>query len=314
MRTSGLVVAALIVSGLVVLAVQNLSPALPLVFLGVQSIPLPLGVWLSGAIALGALTTLAIATLANINFLPSQRPQRRRWTVRSEPSSRAADRNQRQREWFGRSPQEAPRRDPPQEPQRDARAHPSVSGQRYSQAPSRTVAVEDWQAWEKRVSPSQWEDWSQASSNEPIDENLSRRQRQDRQKAEATIHDLGKGWDDSAQETVYVAPGGSNVEDTLDDIEDGWEDWDSDDNPLADTAYAQRYEGSERRSRQDRIYAPPDDTDDDYADWENTGLDNTPDTAPDNNDDEGVYDADYRVIVPPYRPYEDEEDDGDRAP
>jgi hypothetical protein len=122
---------------------------------------------------------------------------------------------------------------------------------------------------------------------------MPRRQRRDREKAEATVHDLDRGWDDTAQDTVYVAPGGSQVEDTLDDIVDGWEDWDSDDNPLADTAYAKRYEGVEKANRRDAIYAPPDDGGD--------------------ADDSQVYDADYRVIIPPYRPLEDDADEGDRA-
>ncbi|NEQ44251.1 MAG: hypothetical protein F6K00_12130 [Leptolyngbya sp. SIOISBB] len=45
-----------------------------------------------------------------------------------------------------------------------------------------------------------------------------------------------------------------------------------------------KYEGSERASRRDSIYAPPDD--------------------PSRNDE--VYDADYRVIIPPRPPLDDE--------
>lgn len=154
------------------------------------------------------------------------------------------------------------------------------------------MAAEDWQAWGQRNKPSAWNDWADASGNRPEDEYLERGQKRDRDKAEATIHDLDKGWDESARETVYVPPGGSEVQDTLDEIEDGWEDWDSPDNPLSDTAYAAKYEGVDRANRRDSIYAPPDDA---------------------NQDDDQVYDADYRVIIPPYQPSEDGGNGGDRA-
>jgi hypothetical protein len=178
--------------------------------------------------------------------------------------------------------------------------------------PNTVAAAEDWQSWGQRNSPNKWEDWSQATGNDPINENLSRQQRQDREKAEATIHDLDKGWDESAQETVYVAPGGSDVEDALDDIVDGWEDWDSPDNPLTDTAYAQRYEGVERKARRDAIYAPPDEADDEYEEWENLSDQSESDDA--ENGDSSVYDADYRVIIPPYRPLDETGNEGDLAP
>jgi hypothetical protein len=270
-----LIAAALIVAALVILTLQNSSPNLALVFLGWRTVTLPLGVWLSGAIALGVLTTLAIASL--VDFGPSSRPpaNRRRWTVRPDAppqdASRASsgDTPKRDRAWQVRSPQDLFRREstardqprtPPQTPSRPPASPP----------PSQAVAVEDWQAWGQRNSPNKWDDWSEASGNTPIDETLSRRQRRDRDKADATLHDLDKGWDDSAQETVYVAPGGSDIEDALDDIVDGWEDWDSEDNPLADTAYAQRYEGVDRKARRDAIYSPPDDEGADYTDWDNS--------------------------------------------
>jgi hypothetical protein len=109
-----------------------------------------------------------------------------------------------------------------------------------------------------------------------------------------------------------VAPGGSDVEDALDDIVDGWEDWDTADNPLADTAYSQRYEGTDKAVRQDSIYGPPDDVQADYRSWQaaETDTDRENDSA---DEDDTVYDADYRVIIPPYRPLEDAESEGDRS-
>jgi len=117
-QTPRLVVAALIVAALVILAWQNATPTLALRFLGWRSVTLPLGVWLVGAIALGVLTTLAIAALAHLGMPPAHRAGRRRWTVRpdSPPHPDAGRSNDgttqpRQRGWKGRSPQDFFRRE-----------------------------------------------------------------------------------------------------------------------------------------------------------------------------------------------------------
>lgn len=53
--------------------VQNLSPVLPLVFLGSPTLALPLSWWILGAIAAGALTTIAVTFLVGLsNFLTGQ--------------------------------------------------------------------------------------------------------------------------------------------------------------------------------------------------------------------------------------------------
>ncbi len=301
-QTPKLVLIALLVALLVILAWQNSTPLLALSFLGFRSITLPLGVWLVAAIALGAFTAITIIYLTDLGNAAPPRSRRRQWTVRPDgPPHPDAGRSydgtsqQRNRRWNMRSPQDFFRRDrtkqtdnrqgnrkpPPSEP----RSRPS------GPPPSNAVAAEDWQAWEQRNKPSDWQDWSDASGNRPGEEYFDRRQKRDRDKAEATIHDLDKGWDESARDTVYVPPGGSDVQDTLDEIEDGWEDWDSPDNPLSETAYSAKYEGVDRANRRDSIYAPPDDA---------------------SQDDDQVYDADYRVIIPPHQPVNDGENGGDR--
>ncbi|MDB9528362.1 hypothetical protein PN498_20390 [Oscillatoria sp. CS-180] len=312
MRIGRIVVAILIVCTLVSLTVQNLSPVLPLTFLSFNSLALPLGVWISGAIALGVLTTVLIVIVMDTGMMSRHRSSRRRWTVRQDtaPQDSAGNAGKARGTTATSSPREASTRQPfqgarparepapPREPVREASPKTSFQGNRETPPPVNNVAAaEDWQAWEQRPSPNQWEDWSQASSNDPTDENLSRRQRKERQRADATLQDLEKGWDDSAQDTVYVAPGGSQVQDTLDDITEGWDDWDLEDDPPASTAYAQRYEGGEKEVRKDTIYGPPDDA----------GSD--PEAS-----DESVYDADYRVIIPPHRPLNEDENTGDRSP
>lgn len=55
-----------IVGGLVIFALENAAPVVPLVILGTETLALPLAVWLLGAIAAGALTTLVITALAQV--------------------------------------------------------------------------------------------------------------------------------------------------------------------------------------------------------------------------------------------------------
>ena len=324
MSTSRLVVALLIVCGLVTFALQNTSPVIPLVFLGVRTVALPLAVWLSGAIALGAITTLLLSGFTDLRGLTSKRP-RRRWQVRPDAS---ADRP----EPTGFRP---PPRDIPREPRREPprRTEGSFRSSTRPQPESRdTAAADNWEAWGQRTPANQWEDWSQVSNDASAGRGVSRRQRQDREKATNAIEDMSQGWDNSAQDTVYVPPGGSSVEDALDEIAEGWEDWESE--TPAGTAYSYGYQGREAATRADSIYAPPDDAGQGVVDRplaaaegdrnEDWGLDDDDDPPPrgdssaantsDGEDGEGVYDADYRVIIPPHRPLEDAEDDRDGTP
>lgn len=90
-----------VLGGLTLLLVQNWSPALSLVFLGVRTQPLPLAIWILFSTATGAFTSILIATLFKLSnyFLGGQRqtPDRRsatspraKATQREEPTSRPA--------------------------------------------------------------------------------------------------------------------------------------------------------------------------------------------------------------------------------
>ncbi|MCC5647261.1 LapA family protein [Nostoc sp. CHAB 5824] len=90
-----------VLGGLTLLLVQNFSPALSLVFLGVRTQPLPLAIWILFSTATGAFTSILIATLFNLSnyFGGGQRqtPDRRSTTSprakanrREEPTSRPA--------------------------------------------------------------------------------------------------------------------------------------------------------------------------------------------------------------------------------
>ena len=70
-------------------ALQNLSPTLPLFFLGIQTQALPLAVWVVVAIAAGALTTLLLTGLFRLSNFTTERQLRGRYTraARSRPTS-----------------------------------------------------------------------------------------------------------------------------------------------------------------------------------------------------------------------------------
>lgn len=66
-----------VLGGLTLFALQNWSPVVPLVILGVQTQAFPLAVWMVGAIAAGAFTTLVIAALFGLsNTFASTRTRR----------------------------------------------------------------------------------------------------------------------------------------------------------------------------------------------------------------------------------------------
>lgn len=58
----------IIVGGLILFTIQNLSPAISLVFLGMQLPTLPLSVWLLIALFIGIFTSLMIASLFQLSY------------------------------------------------------------------------------------------------------------------------------------------------------------------------------------------------------------------------------------------------------
>lgn len=87
-----IVLLVLVGGGLALLAVSNLSQVLPLVFLGIQTIPLPTAAWIGIALAAGAFTSIFLQLLSYLQ--PGYSPQKieepdevppRRSTFRREP-------------------------------------------------------------------------------------------------------------------------------------------------------------------------------------------------------------------------------------
>lgn len=99
---------ALVLVGLIILLVQNLSLALPLVFLGMRTRPLPLALWILLSITAGGLTSFLVSTLFKLtnnfsippqpssnSFKSTAKPPRvnrnpREETIPGSPSSQAS--------------------------------------------------------------------------------------------------------------------------------------------------------------------------------------------------------------------------------
>lgn len=81
-----LILLLLVLGGLTLLLVQNWSPVIPLVFLGMKTQPIPLAIWILFSLVAGGLTALLITGLFNLSsyFARSGRTQRRPQGVESE--------------------------------------------------------------------------------------------------------------------------------------------------------------------------------------------------------------------------------------
>lgn len=351
LATPRFVVLFLFTIALVVFIAQNTFPALPLVFLGLQSQPLPLAVWLGGAIALGALTTLAIAALLPGGPLPTGRRTYQRYGQRLSSDDVQEERSQDTtaagkpgrssgRDMGGR---DAGGRDAGGG-RGTARSGTGDRGSRRAAASRRddwATAGPEWQDWSAMQSPAQWDDWealSQAAAAAPDRQPGSGwlgggRQRQEARVRES-MQDLEEGWDGDSYDR-YQPRGGSQVDDHLEDIGTGWDNGDSANDYGYD--YGHDYERSQtpktvyrdgslysQSYRDDaEAYASTTDRTAEGATWNEEDWDQDWDGAPDGSygdygdaDDldapsvgpDGVVEADYRVIIPPYRGLDDDDD------
>ncbi len=73
-----------VLGGITLLLLQNWSPVLPLVFLGMRSQPLPLAIWILFSTVAGGLTTILLAILFNLS---GSLKRQRQTPLRSAPES-----------------------------------------------------------------------------------------------------------------------------------------------------------------------------------------------------------------------------------
>jgi hypothetical protein len=310
MANPRLIVVFLVLAGVGLVAAQNIAPALPLVFLGLRTAAYPLGLWLVVALGLGSLTSLGLNRLIAVDPAPASRPRRSGRRVSPEPNARSA-------------------------------AGPNVSAQTRTAAASAAGADPggEWGEWTQLDSPSQWSDWSQAerppaarprpsAGGAPPAASWAFWRRPDpSQQVEQSMEELADGWGD-LEDARYRARGVSPVEDALDELEEGWDsaparqDFEVSQAPKRiyrdGSIYSYSYQDEAApQGRVDDIYGPADD----QTDWDETESDYGPDYSPDYGADavdgataapgelqdprlaaDGVVDADYRVLIPPYRP------------
>ncbi|MGD1948642.1 MAG: hypothetical protein ACFB14_03235 [Leptolyngbyaceae cyanobacterium] len=237
----------LIVAALLILVLQNLSPALSLVVLGTPTVALPLSLWLLGAIAAGVILTLVIYQL-----VPTKRPYRPMGQRLSDPASEPTNRFV----------------DAPSEP----------APNQYERQPTGNHQNPYDTDWETFKAPEQWDDWGQQSGRTPSY---------------------------TADQTYREAPRPSDaVGDTVRDIETGW----GDDDYAASARYASRQDADPDmgwdEQRDDRSDGPSPRTYEEgwlYGSDDEAPVSSEPE-EPKPEDSEDVYDANYRVIIPPYEP------------
>lgn len=342
MATVRLIVVLLVLGAVVLLGAQNLATAMPLVFFGGSTQALPLGVWLVSAIALGAITTLALTLLLENGGGGQNRSASYKYRPQSfyEPADPSGEGN----------------------PPPPYQASGASSGRSSSARPRGDSPTDDdpsWRAWTNLKSAGQWSDWeslSQAPNPETapgavsgtasgasgiIDGittwfSSSKQRAKQQQKINESLRELDDDWGDM-ENRPYRAPGVSPVQDSLDDIGQGWggsdpaRDFEASQAPrrvyrdgsIYSYSYRDEADPAPSSGQVDNIYAPPDDViygsdygdddpgpygyDPDNADYPDPGGDRYDD--PDEDDaplgepeiaEDGVVDADYRVIVPPY--------------
>ena len=149
MSITQLITFLVIVGGLAIFMIQNLSPSVSLIFLGSALPSLPLSVWILGAMFAGMLTYGLIASLFNVSQSSvGQQPQRQPQSSRSpkppvEASSASA---------WGYDPASEP------SPRSSYTASSSVRNS-ASESPRTTIEEDDWETEVKPFNPA-WEDQS----------------------------------------------------------------------------------------------------------------------------------------------------------
>ncbi len=326
MATTRLVVGLLALGILLLLGLQNLSPSLPLVFLGGRTLALPVGIWLVLAILLGVLTTLALNAI--VGPLDRGKGPRNRYKYEPQPFYEPAN------------PSESSR---PSEVDRRQEVRSSAEAAARSAAPDGT-----WRDWTNLQSPTQWNSWDDHRRPEPEPQRspsgppprspspapppaaprtplswFGRRQDNGPDpRVQESLREITDDWDD-IEPRPYRSSGVSPVEESLEEITEGWDDIDgqpaptsygSEPRPARDyevpkpptqvyrdgSIYSYSYREQAGSGQTDRIYAPPDDAYDDAYDdgYDDDAYEDEEPNSPD-LDDEGVVDADFRVIIPP---------------
>ncbi len=326
-----IIVLLLILAALVILAVQNLSIPVALVILGGRTGAIPFGLLLVGAVGIGALISLILYGLVGLRRSPESkyRPLGRRVPYPESPGDTTLPSSSppyQPQATYGSS--SAFVSEPPMTPQDSAPSSPATDYSGAPQDPAYRPAAEPQPTVgqppaEKKKNPPYRETDSDRSGDDWGLRTAAQRDSWDTEGGEAAAgngqqrslfdfmrpgrggdntdqltDDIAAGWDEAASRSQYPADGDSRYDTGYDNgLDRGWERFDSYDEapPPVDPAY-------ERRVYQDGLYGTDEFFDEGaYSDQNRPG-----ETGPD-----GVYEADYRVIVPPSQPLDDDADESD---
>jgi hypothetical protein len=238
-----------IAGAMTLFTLQNLTPVLPLVFLGSPTPALPLSWWVLGAIAAGALTTLALIFVVGLsNFLTGQ-------VVRSQ--ARSSSRRNPVSEPFSRTSAEKNR----------TAAAAAASQAKPSEAEG-DAAWQDWRGYETSPAPSAATAASRTSSQSSPANDLDDWER-----------GMSDDWEESPRDrpTPFAPASAPPTRDR----------WEQPPPPQPESRSGSSYS---YRSREP----------------ESSGSSQSGSRKPDSRKPERVVDADFRVLVPPYRSLEDE--------
>ncbi|MBF2001143.1 MAG: hypothetical protein IGS38_10535 [Synechococcales cyanobacterium M58_A2018_015] len=274
----------LLAAGLVLFAVQNLSP-ITLVVLGAPTLALPLSVWILGAMAAGALTTVLIAALAG-----GSRPAARRETARADFAA-GSERSDWSAGWAQRPPSQVGN-DPPRRSAADV-----ASTSRRSE--------DDWDTHRSE----EWDDWEVA---QPASRRPAAPSAEATAKTAATIRDTAdddwanwEGYED-VQETAADAPRPQPAEPVIPRRTD----FEVKQEPTSRSQTGSIYSYSYRKPEPQTDVQPPNPFQEPTSEslYEKASDSVQPsrepvrDTAAPRRDpvQGNVYDAEYRVIIPPF--------------
>lgn len=235
-----------IAGAMTLFTLQNLTPVLPLVFLGSPTPALPLSWWMLGAIAAGAFTTIAITFLVGLsNFLTGQ-------VVRSQVRS---SRRNTVSEPFSKTPAEKNR----------TAAAAAASQAKPSEAEG-DAAWQDWRGYETSASRSAA---TAASRSTP--------------RPQSNQNDDGDDWERGMSDDWNKSPSDRPASPSSPSAPDRFE------------QPQQPKQGSRSGSAYSYSYGEPEPSD------SGTGSGKS-----DSGKTERVVDADFRVLVPPYRALDDQ--------
>lgn len=273
----------IIVVSLVLLTIQNLSPPISLVFLGMQLPTLPLSVWLLIFLFIGILTSLMIASLFQLSYTPSpsRSPQASKKPIQPSPNPSRPDAQ------IPLSPQadDSEWDNLQSELELEPGNQPPIPTSK-NQSPKSHKNGDDWETEVRKISDS-WDDSDRDRENEPETPPLSQPTPKPSEKtseseswSQRNINPLNspntdEDWDNSPSQNAPNTPTSTPPE-------------------TADRTYEAQQQ-PQKQSWSGSVYSFH------YKDGQNSGAGRT----------ESVYDADYRLINPPSPPTKIQSDEED---